>query len=400
MNLDKYVAKHRSGTRPDSPVFLNHAGASIPDERVAARIVEHLELETQIGGYAAANAVADERTALGQLVGHLINCPPEQVAYVDSGTRAWNSVIYSSLGLSPGDNIVSSISEFGSNLVSLLDVAHTSGAELRLAELTSLGRIDIESLINSVDERTRLVAVSILSAHRGVVTDLDGVGDMIRRKNPECIFLVDACQAVGQLPVDISIIGCDVLTATGRKWIRGPRGTGFLYVSESLVSRLRPPSLDLINTDIELKRNFQESPLAIRQDVKRFESWERSVAVELGLIQALEIATQLGVATIAERIAARACQLREGLAEATDFTILEPLDEPSGIVGLVSPNLSADDVVKTLDSQSISIGSMHDWDAPLFFKDQGFDSTVRISPSFLNTEEDVALCIDRLSSIR
>ncbi len=399
MDLDDYVAQHRSKTADDAPVFLNHAGASIPDLRVVRRIIAHMELERRVGGYAAANAVSEERSSLGVLVGELIGCSPDQVAYVDSGTRAWNAIVYSSLELTRGDNVVTAPSEFGSNLVSLLDVARSAEADVRLAELSASGAIDTDSLVELVDERTKLVAVSILSAHCGVVSNLDGVGDRIRRKNPECILLVDGCQAVGQLPVNISAIGCDAFTATGRKWLRGPRGTGFLYVDKDLLGRLRPPTLDLINADLVLEPHFGASSLSIRTDVKRFESWERSVAVELGFIEALRIVNDLGVVAVNERIAARAKQLRHGLSGAPAFRLLEHADEASGIVGLASLALSADEVVDLLSADGVSIGSMHEWDAPLFFAGSEVESTVRISPSFLNTEDEVDLCLDHLLKI-
>lgn len=398
MDLERYIARHHSQRPKSAPTFLNHAGASLPDARVIERITTHLELERRVGGYAAASEVSEERSELGVLAAEIVGCVPEQIALVDSGTRAWNAILYSSLGLSSGDNIVTAPYEFGSNLVSLLDVARSAEAEVRFAELTPSGSIDTDSLIESVDERTKLVAVSILNAHFGAVTHLHGVGEQVHRQNPDCIFLVDGCQAVGQLPVNIDSIGCDVFTATGRKWLRGPRGTGFLYVGSESLERLRPPSLDLINTDLVPADEFGNSSLSIRPDVKRFESWERSIAIELGFIESLRIANGLGIAATSERVAALARRLRSGL-EGSQFRVLEETDEPSGIVGLVSAHTAADEIVNRMRGKGFEIGAMHEWDAPLYFSKFGLDSTLRISAGFLNSEEEIDQCLEHLTDM-
>ncbi len=273
--------------RADTPgceqvVHLNNAGSSLPARPVLDTVVDHLELEARIGGYAAADAAADRLERVYSSIATSIGARPDEIALVENATRAWDLAFYS-LPLGPGDRVLTSQAEYASNVIAMLQVARRSGATVEVIPDDEHGQLSVDALRTMLDERVRLVAVGWIPTQSGLVNPVAGVGRVTRDAGVP--FLLDACQAAGQLVIDVEEIGCDLLSATGRKYLRGPRGTGFLYARRDIVERLEPPFLD-----VHAARWVAHDRIEIRPDARRFETWECSHACRLGLGAAVDYA--------------------------------------------------------------------------------------------------------------
>lgn len=271
---------------------LNNAGAGLVTRRTLRATTDHLELEARIGGYEAAAEAADAIEDVYAGMARLLGGRREEVALFDNSTHAWNAAFYS-VPLGPGDRIVTGRDEYGSSVLAYLQVARRTGAELVVVPNDADGQIDLAALAGAVDERT-LVGLTYVPTYGGLVNPAAEVGRIARAAG--ALYLLDGTQAVGQFPVDVAELGCDLLTGTGRKFLRGPRGTGFLWVRADAVDRLDPYVVEIGSATWDGGRGFDWQPGA-----HRFETWERSGAVLLGLGVAVEQALELGMDAIGER---------------------------------------------------------------------------------------------------
>jgi selenocysteine lyase/cysteine desulfurase len=266
--------------RADTPgcahrVHLNHAGASLMPQPVLDAVVGHLRREAEIGGYEAKDEAAERIDAVRADVAELIGARPHEIALLENATRAWESVFYS-LPLKAGDRILTSVAEYGSNALAYLHVARRTGAEVVVVPDDEHGQLDVAVLRDAIDDRTRLIGVSHIPTDGGLVNPARAIGEVARDAGVP--FLLDACQSVGQLPLDVEELGCDFLSATGRKFLRAPRGTGFLYVREGALELLDPWVIEIRSARWTSAHEFE-----LVDGAQRFETWECSYANQLGL---------------------------------------------------------------------------------------------------------------------
>jgi selenocysteine lyase/cysteine desulfurase len=374
--------------RADTPgcrdvVHLNNAGAALPPRVVVDTVIRHLELEARIGGYAAADAVAARSEAVYQSVATLIGAAPEEIALVENATRAWDMAFYAlAASFSPGDRILTSRAEYASNVIGLLQVARRTGARVEVIPDDDAGALSVDAVRSMLDERVRLIAVSWIPTQGGLVNPAAAVGAVAREAGVP--YLLDACQAVGQLPVDVDVLGCDFLSATGRKYLRAPRGTGFLYVRGSRWAGLEPPFLD-----VHAARWSAGDRVEMRDDARRFESWEHSVATRLGLGAAVDYALALGADAIAARVVALAESLRGQLHEAPAVTLHDLGRERSGIVTFTIDGLDVYELAARLREQGINISVSTIDFARYDFEARGLEAVARASVHYYNTEEEL-----------
>jgi selenocysteine lyase/cysteine desulfurase len=348
-------------------------------------MVEHLRREEAIGGYEAHAEARDRVAGVYASVGELINAPIECIALVESATVAWDrglQAIAFSDPLQPGDRMLVSGSEYASNVLPLLQLARRTGASVEVIPDGDDGTVDVEALGAMLDERVRIVSVNHAPSQNGLVNDVVAIGDMLRIQGSPAWYLVDACQSVGQMPVDMGRIGCDVLSATGRKFLRGPRATGFLVVSQRMLDELEPFPLDLHAATWTTLDDY-----AVAEGAARFESWERAYAALLGMGAAIDYALACGIEPIAERIGMLASRLRTGLAEIPGVMVRDRGTVQSGIVTLRVDDAAG--VVAGLRARGINTSlSTPDYSRIDFGRDQA-TGLVRISPHAYNTEDEV-----------
>jgi cysteine desulfurase / selenocysteine lyase len=365
-------------------VFFNNAGASLQPRPVVARVIEHLRLEEQIGGYEAADRVADELEALYGNVAHLLHCNPEEIALQENATRAWEMAFYS-LRFAPGDRIVTAANEYASNYIAFLQVARRTGAEIHVVERDPSGGVDLHALKNLLDDRVKLIALTHIPTNGGAVQPAAEVGALARQA--DIPFLLDACQSAGQMDLDVSVLGCDMLSATGRKYLRGPRGTGFLYVRREMLAQLEPPVLDLRAATWVTQGKFET-----RRDAKKFETWESSAATRLGFGVAVEYAMGLGLKKIESRVQGLAALLRQKLAQIKDINVLDQGRVRGGIVTFTYEPRPALAVMQWLKSQGIAVRTTDRAATRVDMEQRNLDELVRASVHYYNTEAE----LDRL----
>ena len=360
--------------RADTPgcahvAHFNHAGAALPPRPVLDAVVGHLELEARLGGYEAAILREEQFEAFYTVAASAIGADPSEIAWMDNASRGW-ALAVQAIGLAPGDRVVIAPSEFGTNVLALDRIARRAGAEVDVVPTGDIG--------DALDDGVRLVALGQLGAHLGEPESVADVGRLAH--DAGALFLVDAAQAVGHLPVDVDDLGCDLLVATGRKWLRGPRGTAFLYVSAGVLDQLDAP-VDIIGEP--------------RTDARRFESAEHSVAGRLGLAAALEYALGLGLDVIAAEVVDRATALREELAGVPGLALRERR-AASGIVTFTVQGLDPAGAVASLRQQGINLSAI----PPTFAPHDLTETVFRASPHYTTTHTEMRALATALTDLR
>jgi cysteine desulfurase/selenocysteine lyase len=372
----------------DHVVHLNNAGAALPPRVVTEAVIDHLRLEARIGGYEAAEAAHDRIDSTYTAIARLLGAQPDEIAVVENATRAWDMAFYG-MRLRPGDRILTGRSEYASNVIAFLQVARRTGAVIEVVDNDEHGQISVEDLRRRIQDRSAgrvaLVAVTHVPTQGGLVNPVEEIGAVVQQTG--ATYLVDACQSVGQLPVDVAAIGCDFLTGTGRKFLRGPRGTGFLYARRRMIETIEPPFLDL-----HAARWTDVDQYVVRPDARRFENWETNYGAKIGLGVAVDHALSWGIEAIETRVTQLAATLRERLAEIPDVTVHDQGVRRCGLVTFEHARFTAQEVQRSLTERDVNTSvSLVDY-ARLDLAHRGLPDLVRASPHYYNTEDE----LDRL----
>ena len=372
--------------RADTPacenlLHFNNAGASLIPQPVYEAVISHLALEQRIGAYEAEDAASETLEDFYDAIAKMLSCEPDEIAYVENATRAWDMAFYS-LPLEAGDQILTHSSEYASNYLAYLQQAERRGLSVDVVPSDQYGQIDVDALESMINQRTRLISLNYIPTQSGLVNPAEKVGEVASRHG--IFYLLDACQAVGQMPVDVSRIKCDLLTATGRKFLRGPRGTGFLYVRRSILDKLDPPFIDLRAGNWIDKDRYEFAAGA-----RRFENWESYVAGRVGLTHAVRYALDIGLDNIHCRVVELAAMLRARLAQIKGVTVNDPGEYKCGIVTFHKRDEDAFDLSARLRQQKINISVTTPASARLdsrFAQQQNF---ARASVHYFNNEDEV-----------
>ncbi|HEX5586046.1 MAG TPA: aminotransferase class V-fold PLP-dependent enzyme [Acidimicrobiia bacterium] len=390
------VARARAATPGcHDVVHLNNAGAALPTRHVLDTVIDHLELEARVGGYAAADAVADRSNAVYDSVATLLGAHRDEIALMESATRAWDMAFYAvAARFEPGDVVVTSRSEYVSNALAFLQVARRTGLSVEVLPDDEHGAVDVDALRERLerDPPVRLVAVSWIPTQGGLVNPAAAVGALARAAGVP--YLLDACQAVGQLPVDVEALGCDFLSATGRKYLRAPRGTGLLYVRRPWIEALDPPFVD-----VHAARWTSDSSYELRADARRFESFEHGVAGRLGLGAAVDEALAWGADAIATRVLALGEALRGKLAAVPRLALRDLGQHRCGIVTFTIEGVDPFALAAALRERHVNISVSTIDFARLDFESRGLDAVARASVHYYNTDDELDRLVDEITSI-
>lgn len=372
--------------RQDTPgcehvLHFNNAGASLMPQPVLDATIAHLQLEAQIGGYEAADRAREASEHVYDAAATLIGCSHDEIAIVENATRAWDAAFYS-IPFKPGDRILTAVAEYASNYIAFLQVSQRTGATIEVIPNDAHGQISIEALRNLIDERVKLISITHVPTNGGLVNPVAEVGKVAREHG--ILYLVDACQSIGQMPIDVNAIGCDFLSATGRKYLRGPRGTGFLYVRNSVLERLEPPFLDMHAAQWVAKDRYE-----IRPDARRFENWETNCAGKIGLGVAIDYALQWDLLTIWRRITTLAYKLRTQLSPFPGVIVRDRGVTQCGIVTFSVEDKDPEEMRLALSKQNINVSVTVRNSTLLDMQARGLDSLVRASVHYYNTEEEI-----------
>jgi selenocysteine lyase/cysteine desulfurase len=370
-------------------VHLNNAGAGLLPQPVLDVVASHLQREAEIGGYEAADEAEHRVRASYEAVARLVGADPRNIAIVENATVAFSQAL-SAFDFRPGDVIVTTRADYPSNQLMCLSLARRLGVEVQRAADLPEGGVDPDHVRRlAKNPRCRLVAVSWVPTNSGLVQAATQVGAECREIGVP--YLVDACQSVGQMPVDVHALQCDFLAATGRKFLRGPRGIGFLYVSDSALARGLYPLL----VDMHGARWTDPEAFRLADDARRFENWEFAYALVLGLGEAARYALAVGPEgfTRAWRLAAA---LRERLAALPGVRVLDRGREPCAITTVAIAGRDAAEVKLALRTRGINTSSAHRTGGVLDMDEKGVASVLRLSPHYYNTEDELDAAIAAL----
>ena len=313
---------------------VNHllaSGSALMPQPVVDAIINHIELEAQIGGYEAAARMAEPLDAVYDQIATLIGANPQEIALHENATASWCHAFYA-MPFERGDRILTCQAEYAANYVAYLQRAERDGVVIDVVPNDESGAIDVAALEAMLDERVALIAITWVPTNGGLVNPAAAVGAVAaKHKIP---YLLDACQAVGQMPVDVSALNCDYLTATGRKFLRGPRGTGFLYIREALIEATEPAMIDHFAAPWVEANRYE-----LRSDARRFENWENAYALRAGLGAAAVYADAIGMKDIQKCAWGLAAFLREQLAESKSAKLRDAGAEQCAIVSFTIDGL-------------------------------------------------------------
>ena len=375
--------------RADTPgvehvTHLNNAGSALPPRRVSDAVIDYLRRESEIGGYETADERRDDVEHTYDAIARLLNVHRDEIAVVENATRAWDMAFYS-FAFEPGDRILTGRAEYTSNWIALRQVAQKTGAVIEMVDDDEQGQLDVADLERRLDGSVKLISLVHVPTDVGLVNPAREVGALARAAGVP--LLLDACQSAGQLPLDVEELGCDILSGTGRKFLRGPRGTGFLYVRRGLLEQLEPPLLDLHAAELQTDGSY-----TIRPDARRFENWETYYAGKVGLGVAVDYALEIGIDAGWERIQALSARLREGLGELEPVTLVDRGRVLGAIVTFDVAGLAAGDVQRLLAAERINVSVTAE--TPSEIGAGSFTSHVRSSVHYYNSEEEIDRLVD------
>lgn len=391
MFSDKDIARFRAETDGVQKVIhFNNAGASFPSNIVRDTVIDFLKEEATIGGYEIQMKRADELDATYDSVARLINAQSKEIAIVENATAAWNAA-FQAIDWQEGDEIICNRPDYASNYLAYLH--HPKKPIIKVIPNNENGDEDLEAFEKLLSAKTKLVSITHMPTNSGHLAPAEQIGEICKSKG--VLYLLDACQTVGQYPIDVEKIQCDMLSATGRKYLRAPRGTGFLYVRESVLPKLTPYTVDLHSATWTGEQTYE-----IRKDARKFENWEGNRANQLGLKVAADYAYEAGLENIWQRVQALATQLREGLRKMDHIHLQDQGTELGGIVSFTVDGMAAPDVMFWLLDRGINLSWNGEPNTYLDMTAKVLKEIVRACVHYYNTEEEVSLFLKTIDELR
>jgi len=381
--------------RADTPacaslIHFNNAGASLMPQPVLEALTGHLSLEAEIGGYESREREDAKLERFYDAAARMVGGDRDEIAFIENATRAWDMVFYA-FDWQVGDRLITSRADYDSNMIAYLQVARKYGVSVELIPDDAHGQLDAGALSAMLDERVKLISISHVPTNSGLVSPVEAVGKVAADHGIP--FLLDACQSVGQMPIDVHAIGCSMRSTTGRKYIRGPRGTGFLWVRRDWIERLEPPFLDNHAATWTAVDQYR-----IREDARRFENWECYFAGKIGLGVALDYAWDVGIEASWKRTHSLAETLRAEINRLPGVEAQDPGAERCGIVTF-SHGRNAEELKRELRERgintSVSVTQLTREDLLA----EGISRTTRASVHYFNTEDEIGRFIETLKKL-
>lgn len=362
-------------------LHFNNAGAALLPEPVIEAVNGFFQLEIDLGGYEAADLKANDIQQFYTSASNLIRCQPSEIAFIENATRAWDMAFYS-LAFKPGDKILTAVAEYASNYVAYLQIAKKTGAVIEVIQNDPSGQLSLADLERRMDGNVKLIAITHIPTNGGLINPAAEVGKIARAA--KVFYLLDATQSVGQMPIDVQAIGCDALCATGRKYLRGPRGTGFLYVSKRVLHSMEPLFIDLHAAHWKSRDDYE-----LASDARRFETWETNYSNKLGLKAAIDYALSWDLEASWERVRFLGDRLRGKLRAIPGVQVHDLGEKKCGIVTFTLHSRTPQDIQKSLREQKMNVSVSLAEYSRLDMDQRGLSAIVRASVHYYNTEEEL-----------
>lgn len=391
MFTDKDVARFRADTDGvNQLIHFNNAGSSLPPNQVRDAVIEFLKEEALTGGYELHAQRMDELEGAYDSVARLINANRKEIALVENATAAWNAA-FQAIDWQEGDEIICNRPDYASNYLAYLH--HPKQLTIKVIPNNVEGDEDLEAFENLLTERTKLVSITHMPTNSGHLAPAEQIGEICRAKG--VLFLLDACQTLGQYPIDVQKVQCDMLSATGRKYLRAPRGTGFLYVRETVLPQLTPFTIDLHSATWTGEKSYE-----IRKDARKFENWEANKANQLGLKVAADYAFEVGMEHVWQRVQSLAIVLRNEMSAIAHVHLHDVGTQLGGIVSFTVEGLSAAEVQQRLLAQKINVSWNGVPNTYLDMTAKGLKEIVRACVHYYNSEAEVEAFLKALKSLK
>ncbi len=375
---------------------LNNAGAALPTSATLDAVIGHLRLEAERGGYEAAAMVRDRLAELRPNAARLFGATADEVVVTGSDTQAWTKALLGFAfggGIVQGGHILVDRIAYDSHYLGLLQVCQLNDAPLGVLPSRQDGTVDLDGLESALGhEAVSLVALTHVGTHRGLINPVEEAGGLCRAAGVP--YFLDVCQSLGQLPVDVGRIGCDVATATGRKWLRAPRGTGLLFVRRGFSERLRPPGISWNSAVWEDDEHY-----TLRKGADRFVEFEASIAAHIGLGVAIDHVLALGTGPIAARVGVLAEHLRAQLVAIEGVEVHDGGVRRSGIVAFTVSSAPPEVVAAAAAAKGINVSVSTSPFARLDMTLPNPTSVVRASPHYYNTEGELDRLVDTVAAV-
>jgi selenocysteine lyase/cysteine desulfurase len=369
-------------------VHFNNAGASLPPDSVVETVVNYLREEAMNGGYETEYLHKEALENTYSLIAKLINADKDEIAIVENASTAWG-IAFNGIAFKQGDEVITSEYEYVTNVIGLLNTQKMCGITIKVIPNDEEGNFCMPALEQAITPQTKLIAVTQIPSTVGGILPVAEIGKIARRHN--ILYLVDTCQSVGHMPVDVKEIGCDMLAVTGRKYLRAPRGTGFLYVRKAVQDNLKPIFMDGFSAPTVTENDF-----ITRNDARRFEMYEKNRALLLGLGKAVEYALNIGLDRIWQRIQLLASHLRSQLNEIEGTTVHDTGSELSGIVTFSVNGMDSAVVKSRLADQHINVSVGKAISTLYYMNKNHLASVVRASVHYYNTADEIKLLCEAL----
>lgn len=390
--LEEEVEVFRSQTKGCAGlIHFNNAGASLPPDIVVDTVIDYLREEAVAGGYETEAKCLDQINGVYDKIAQLINADSDEIALFENASAAWVTA-FKGLSFERGDEIITSEMEYVTNLIGLVDLQNEDGIQIKVIPNDEQGNFSMGELEKAITSKTKLIAVTHISSSGGSVLPVEEIGALAEKHG--ILYLLDACQSVGQMPLDVKKIKCDMLSVTGRKYLRAPRGTGFLFVKRASQDKVKPVLLDFLGAG-----NVSLSGYTLRKDARRFELYEKNRALTLGLGKAVEYALNIGMDRIWHRIEHLADVLRTELAEIPGVIVRDFANKRSGIVTFSVKDMESSDVKAKLAAAGINVSVGGAQATPIYMDKNKLSTVVRASVHYYNTEEEIGSMCRALRSI-
>ncbi|PSL35382.1 aminotransferase class V-fold PLP-dependent enzyme [Chitinophaga ginsengisoli] len=397
---DKEIIAFRKDTDGCSQVIhLNNAGAGLMPNTVTRTIVEHIKLESQIGGYEASALRANAIQQFYEQAAILINCKPSNIAFTASATDSYTRAL-SSIPFAQGDIILTDNDDFISNQIQFLSCKKRFGIEIVRIKNAPGGGVDLDDLEEKLIKlQPRLLAITHIPTNSGLVQPVKRIADVyksyIRQHAGKTWYILDACQSIGQMKIDVQELQCDFLSVTGRKFLRGPRGTGFLYISDKALEQgLEPLFIDMRGAEWIEKDEYQQ-----RSDAMRYEDWEFAYALVLGTAKAIEYCLQIGEDKIWQEVKGLSAYMRNQLSGIDKIRVLDSGPEVGGLVTFTVAGSQPKIITGALSQRKINVVPSYRNFAVIDFDEKQAQWAIRASPHYYNTISEIDLFLDAMREI-
>jgi cysteine desulfurase / selenocysteine lyase len=364
-------------------IHFNNAGSSLPPDIVLETVINYLREEARFGGYETEYKYREELENTYQLVGNLINAGKEEVALVENASMAWG-IAFNGILFKKGDVVLTSELEYITNLIGFQNMQHRNGVILKVIPNDDKGIFSLQALEEAITPQTRLIAITHIASSTGGILPIKQIGEIARHH--QILYLVDACQSAGQLPLDVKEIKCDMLSVTGRKYLRAPRGTGFLYLRREIQDRLTPFFMDGHSI-----QSINREEYVIRDDARRFELYEKNRALTLGLGKAIAYALEIGLDRIWQRIKELASLMRQKLESIKGIAVHDSGDEKCGIVTFTLEGFDSSFIKDILAEKQINVSIGLARSTLIYMDKNHLSSVIRASVHYYNSEEEIDL---------